>query len=351
PAAGTVPIPDVPRLPDAAALARMGSAKSVKSPAGLHGMDERVPPLPPPPPPPPPPPIETHPRISPMNGGGSFLDLATRPNSAVDGDGGRGPAIDIEGGLKEREVRPRKVNGEMEEGVLTVEECLGCLGDLESAATKKEPQFGGRPDADDYERTPESMHDGNESKITNSDVYCGDGAGNARKQGNRPDGSIEGHGHAQEASVPVSSRLSARLRPPPDSPRDVTHDSDPHLADANTAAEGLDQPIPAVRPAYAYDKQRTQGYETHPHDINGEEAEEAELADVFESAYARTLPQLNAYRSPLRTQHSQSMLPFPPLAQPWLSASVGSLALAHERQVLVAPLALLATLAAPSFRR
>ena len=71
-------------------------------------------------------------------------------------------------------------------------------------------------------------------------------------------------------------------RPPPiDSPKDVTRGSDPHRADDN---EQLDS------------------------------AEEDELADEFEIAYARTLPQIQRRmpgRSPLRLQHTQSMLPFP----------------------------------------
>lgn len=73
-------------------------------------------------------------------------------------------------------------------------------------------------------------------------------------------------------------------RPPPiDSPKDVSRGSDPHRADDN---EQLDL----------------------------DSAEEDELADEFEIAYARTLPQVQSRvhgRSPLRLQHAQSMLPFP----------------------------------------
>ena len=75
-------------------------------------------------------------------------------------------------------------------------------------------------------------------------------------------------------------------RPPPiDSPKDGSRGSDPHRADDN------EQP---------------------------DSAEEDELADEFEIAYARTLPQVQQHvqrsvhgRSPLRLQHTQSMLPFP----------------------------------------
>lgn len=67
-------------------------------------------------------------------------------------------------------------------------------------------------------------------------------------------------------------------RPPPDSPVDVSRRSDPHRAD----------------------------------DEEDDLSDEAELADAFETAYAQTQARgLAAYRSPLRVQHAQSLLPFP----------------------------------------
>lgn len=62
-------IPEVPKMPDAAELARMESVKS-----GDRGHSPRMPP-------PLPPPIETSVQKS---GSGSFLDFSTRPNSAVE---------------------------------------------------------------------------------------------------------------------------------------------------------------------------------------------------------------------------------------------------------------------------
>lgn len=115
--------------------------------------------------------------------------------------------------------------------------------------------------------------------------------------------------------------LFARMRPPPDSPRDVTSWSGPHSAEVDDDADAVDASSAESRgrtgnSRFGYPPNSTPVVYTSP-TATGEDERDA-LATEFANAYARTVAAEQApyaaaaggYRSPLRAQHAQSMLPF-----------------------------------------
>ncbi|KAH8102334.1 hypothetical protein DFH11DRAFT_1884939 [Phellopilus nigrolimitatus] len=240
---GAVAIPDVPKMPDAEELARMASLKSSAASTPVAHL-----------PPMPPPPIETSPTV----GGGSFLDMMTRPNSATDerehGDVPEVPRLDV--GLDMVDV----VQG-LES--LGVSEIHGG-GDGDTAADVW-------ADRDDNVNGDDLA--GNEPPFA-QDEAAGDGDSQViiappRPPMNHLPFSASRAEHPTTFPFPFAPR-----RAPPDSPMDVGSGSNPHRADGP----------------------------------DGDGEEEDVLADEFESAYSQTRTrELRAYRA----QHAQSMLPFP----------------------------------------
>lgn len=97
--------------------------------------------------------------------------------------------------------------------------------------------------------------------------------------------------------------LFARMRPPPDSPRDVAHGSGPHSAEID-----LDGDVEGVADPSVESRVESRGRSGSGADYDDEARDE--FADEFASVYARTEQPYASYRSPLRAQHAQSMLPF-----------------------------------------
>lgn len=249
-------IPDVPKIPNADELKRLASVKSTSS------TPTTLPPLPPPP-------IETNVAAS-----SSFLDMTTRPNSASD----------------EKGKSPEKAstdNGDAGLESNVQEHTTLSPGDAQanSAALTDVQQADG-----------DGLHDGSDLLQAKSDEEADEAQIISIPPRPPPKEPISASRvEASKAILPeaidTKKQLQARpslqvypptwTRPPPDSPVDVTRGSNPHRADGED-------------------------------DDFEEDAEEAELADEFEMAYAQTARGAVGYmRSPLRVQHAQSMLPFP----------------------------------------
>ncbi|KAL5536675.1 hypothetical protein ACEPAF_498 [Sanghuangporus sanghuang] len=304
-----VPIPDVPKMPTATELARLASVKSTSStstPTASTTATVALPPIPPPPPPS----IETN-----LSKIGSFLDMTTRPNSATDEKGkspekanpasgavvaagtAQGEVVDSNGDESAR-TGTGSIGSNAQEG-----ETLKHTGDAQASggdasSTTLDPDERvdgkGRDEEVDGDEPSPAPKDDEAQVITvppRSDLHQAPfSASHVETSTNTPD-----FAEVAEAKKHLQVRPSLQVypptwtRPPPDSPVDVMRGSGPHRAD-----NGDDDDV-----------------------FDDENEGEDELADAFESAYARTQLQTAtrgrfAYaRSPLRVHHTQSMLPFP----------------------------------------
>ncbi|KAL5492665.1 hypothetical protein ACEPAI_4112 [Sanghuangporus weigelae] len=309
-AGANAPIPDVPKMPSATELARLASVKSTSStstPITSTTATATLLPIPPPPPPP----IETN-----LTKIGSFLDMTTRPNSATDEKGkipekaspasgmvvvvagtAQGEVVDNNGD-KNAETGTASIGSSAQEG-----EALKHTGNAQASggavgSTTLDPDERVDAKARDEEvdgSSPSSAPRDDEAQVIT--VPSRQVSHQAPFSASRVETSTNTSDFAEvaEAKKHLQVRPSLQVypptwtRPPPDSPVDVMRGSGPHRAD-----NGDDDDV-----------------------FEDENEEEDELADVFESAYARTQLQTAtrgrfAYaRSPLRVHHTQSMLPFP----------------------------------------
>ncbi|KAL5513414.1 hypothetical protein ACEPAH_3813 [Sanghuangporus vaninii] len=302
-------IPDVPKMPTATELARLASVKSTSStstPTAPTTTTVTLPPIPPPPPPP----IETN-----LTKIGSFLDMITRPNSATDEKGkspekaspasgvvaaagtARGEVVDSNedenAGTGTGSTGSNVQEGETLKHTGDAQASGGAAGSTTLDPDERVDAKGQGEEVDGGKPTPAPKDD--EAQVITvpprSDVH------QAPFSASRVETSTNTSDFAEvaEAKKHLQVRPSLQVypptwtRPPPDSPVDVMRGSGPHRAD-----NGDDDDV-----------------------FDDENEDEDELADAFESAYARTQLQTAtrgrfAYaRSPLRVHHTQSMLPFP----------------------------------------
>lgn len=241
-------VPEVPKMPDAAELARMASVRTNASTKTNASGSETQPPLPPLP-------LET----SPTKLDASFLDMATRPNSATatdegssllkapGGDTGIGERLTQE--LESLKAEAKSNSGETVDGRLIDSSQLQELSHTTSATERSKE--------DDGAQIVVAPHVPSDHLPLSAPAF-----------------------DTGKVLVRTQARPSLHLsalwnRPKPDSPMDVSLGSDPHRAD----------------------------------DVEDDDAEQAELDDVFESAYAQTQARsLMFSRSPHRSQHTQSFV-------------------------------------------
>ncbi|KAL5531209.1 hypothetical protein ACEPAG_4085 [Sanghuangporus baumii] len=308
-AVANAPIPDVPKMPSATELARLASVKSTSStstPITSTTAAATLPPIPTPPPPP----IETN-----LTKIGSFLDMATGPNSATD-EKGKSPEkaspasrVVVAAGTAQGEVVDSNGDENAQTGIGSIGsnaqegEALKHAGDAQASGGTAGPTTLDLDERVDAKARDEEVDGSSPSPVVKDDetqvitVPSRPDSHQAPFSASRIETGSNTSDFAEvvEAKKHLQVRPSLQVypptwtRPPPDSPVDVMRGSGPHRAD-----NGDDDDV-----------------------FDDENEEEDELADVFESAYARTQLQTAtrgrfAYaRSPLRVHHTQSMLPFP----------------------------------------